>query len=363
MSESPLLQNGKIGNLEIKNRIAMAPMTRGRASPDGVPKEIMKVYYQQRSNAGLIISEGTFISEQGIGWNNAPGIYTKEQADAWKPITAAVKDEGSVFFCQLWHTGRASHSSFRKDGRLPFAPSAIAINAEYVHTPNGKQAPEVPKEMTIEDIKQTVEDFKNAAQFAKDAGFDGIEIHSANGYLLDTFLQSKTNQRTDNYGGSFENRFRFLSEVIEAVTKVFPSENVGVRLSPNGVYNDMGSQDYIESYSYYLDELNKFNLAYVHIMDGLGFGFHNLGEQFTLDIARKHYNGTIISNCGYTIEDGVKAISENKSDFVAYGRPYISNPDLVNRIKNNWPINENPGFEYLYSDGEKGYIDYTNYSE
>jgi len=352
-----------MGDLKIKNRVAMAPLTRGRAGESGIANQLMTKYYKQRAGAGLIITEGTFVSDMARGWVGAPGIYTQEMTEGWKPVTEAVKSEGTAIFMQLWHTGRASHSSFHKNGEKPVAASAIALTGEYIHTPIGKQSYEVPEEITIENIKATVEDYRKAAANAKAAGFDGVEIHAANGYLIDSFLQSKTNKRTDNYGGSFENRFRFLKEIIAAVSSELNSTQIGVRLSPNGIYNEMGSPDFIESFSYYLQELNKLNLGYVHVMDGLGFGFHNLGEPFTLDIVRKNYSGTVISNCGHSIEDAEAIISTGKADLVAFGRPFISNPDLVQRIQNRWSLNEYNNSEHWYGGGEVGYTDYPAFNE
>ena len=365
MSNSSLLSTGaKIGVLALRNRVAMAPLTRGRAVDGGVANELMATYYSQRASAGLIISEGTFISEAAKGWVGAPGIFTDEMSAGWKTSVDAVHAKGALFFAQLWHCGRASHSTFRKDLSLAVAPSAIAINADYIHSPTGKHAHEVPRAMNADDIKQTLQDYKNAAEKAKAAGFDGVEIHSANGYLLDSFLQTKTNQRTDDYGGSLENRFRLLREVIEVVTQVLPSDRVGVRLSPNGVYNDMGSPDYKEAFTYYLEELNKLSLGYVHVMDGLGFGFHQLGEPFTLEHVRQSYKGTVIANCGHTTEDGERFIDQGLADIVAFGRPFISNPDLVDRIANKWPIDQQgqtPTF--WYTPGPEGYTDYPTYPE
>mmetsp|Transcript_67755 Transcript_67755/g.102164 ORF Transcript_67755/g.102164 Transcript_67755/m.102164 type:complete len:376 (-) Transcript_67755:66-1193(-) len=361
---SSLLSKGAvIGDLNVKNRVVMAPLTRSRAGEFGIPNQLMAKYYTQRSGAGLIITEATNISDIARGWNGAPGIYTQEMIDAWKSLTNTVKKGDTIFFMQLWHTGRASHSSFHKNGEKPVAASAVVLNGEYIHTPIGKQPYETPEELSVENIKKTVEDYRKAAANAKAAGFDGVEIHAANGYLIDTFLQSKTNKRTDNYGGSFENRFRFLKEIIEAISLELDSTRIGVRLSPNGVFNDMGSPDYMEAFSYYLRELNKFKLGYVHVMDGLGFGFHKLGEPFTLDIVRKNYMGTVISNCGHSIEDGESIISSGKADLLAFGRPFISNPDLVERIRKKYPLTEYNNSEHWYSGGEVGYTDYPTLNE
>jgi len=349
-----------IGDKQLQNRIALAPLTRGRATDQGVVKDIHATYYSQRAGAGLLITEATSISDQARGWVGAPGIYTNEQTEAWKPVTQAIHEKGSVIFLQLWHTGRSSHSDFHANGELPVAASEIAITGE-VHTPLGKKPYEVPHALTIDEIKQTVQDYKRAAENAKAAGFDGVEIHSANGYILDNFLQSKTNHRTDEYGGSFENRFRFLREVIEAILTVFPANQIGVRLSPNGVYNDMGSQDFRESFTFYIQEIAKYNLGYLHVMDGLAFGFHQLGEPFTIQEARKNYPGILIANCGYDIENAKSVIDAGYADLVAFGRPFITNPDLVERFKNNWPLAELSPPPTWYTRGPEGYIDFPPY--
>ena len=355
-----LLSPFQLQDLSLKNRVVMPPLTRGRAIDRGIPNNLMAEYYSQRTGVGLIITEGTFISNQANGWVNAPGIYTEEQTEGWKQVVSAVHAKDTPLFMQLWHCGRASHSSFH-DGRLAVAPSAIKINEEYIHTPQGKQPHETPRALETEEIPQIVEDYRKAAENAKRAGFDGVEIHSANGYLLDSFLQSKTNQRTDKYGGSVENRYRFLKEVVEAVITVFPSRRVGVRLSPNGVYNDMGSPDYRSTFLYVAQELNSYGLAYLHILDGLAFGFHDLGEPMSLAEFRQVFTGAIIGNCGYTQTTAEAAIREGNADLIAFGRAIISNPDLVERFANNWPLNPDPELKIWYSPGKEGYTDFATY--
>lgn len=356
-----ILQPLSLHDLELSNRIAMAPLTRARAGKERIPNDLMVEYYTQRASAGLIIAEATSISEQGLGWVESPGIYTDEQRNGWKKITDAVHTKGGKIFLQLWHCGRASHSSFH-DGEPAVAPSAIKHGGEYIHTPNGKQPYEVPRALETEEVALVVNDYKAAAKRAKDAGFDGIEIHSANGYLLDQFLQSKTNHRTDQYGGSVENRGRLLQEVLQAVFEVWPENRVAVRLSPNGAFNDMGSTDYRETFTYIIKQLNKYNLAYLHAMDGLGFGFHELGEPFTLAEIRKIFDKPLMGNCGYDEETAEKAIQENLADMIAFGRPFISNPDLIERFSNNWPLNpEAPVTDWYAPTGAKGYIDFPFY--
>jgi N-ethylmaleimide reductase len=258
--------------------------------------------------------------------------------------------------------GRASHSSFHK-GKLAVAPSAIKINEPYIHTPTGKQPHEVPRALDTSEIPRVVDDYRRAAQRAKETGFDGVEVHGANGYLIDTFLQSKTNHRTDQYGGSVENRFRFLKEVVEGVTSVWPAQRVGVRLSPNGSFNDMGSPDFREQFTFVATQLDRFSLAYLHVMDGLAFGFHKLGEPMTLAEFRQVFHAPLIGNCGYTRETAEKAIAEGHADLIAFGRPFISNPDLVERFKNGWPLAElAPMSDWYLPIGERGYTDFPVYA-
>jgi len=355
---SVLFQPFWLHDLTLSNRIVLSPMTRGRAGVARLPNRLMAGYYTQRSSAGLLITEATTISEEANGWNESPGIYTDEMTEGWKHTTNAVHENGGVIFLQLWHTGRASHSSFH--GGMPaVAPSAIKINEEYIHTPIGKQAHEVPRALETSEIPRVVEDYRRAAERAKEAGFDGVEVHGANGYLIDTFLQSKTNRRTDEYGGSVANRYRFLKQVIELVTSVWPAHRVGVRLAPNGTYNDMGSPDFREQFTFVADQLEDFGLGYLHVVDGLAFGFHKLGVPMTLAEFRKVFRGPVMGNCGYTKQTAEKAIAAGDADLVSFGRPFISNPDLVERFRNDWPLAEPAPMSDWYSPvGAKGYTDF-----
>jgi 2,4-dienoyl-CoA reductase-like NADH-dependent reductase (Old Yellow Enzyme family) len=355
---SVLYQPFRLHDLTLRNRIVLAPLTRGRAGSARLPNRLMAQYYVQRSSAGLLITEATTISEEANGWNKSPGIYTDQMTEGWKQITKAVHDKSGVIFLQLWHTGRASHSSFH--GRKPaVAPSAIKINEPYIHTPIGKQPHEVPRALETSEIPRIVTDYRRAAERAREARFDGVEIHAANGYLIDEFLQSKTNHRTDAYGGSIENRYRFLKEVVEAITSVWPAGRVGVHLAPNGSYNDMGSPDYREQFTYVASQLDHFGLAYLHVVDGLAFGFHNLGEPMTLDEFCKVFHGPLMGNCGYTKETAEKAVAEGHADLISFGRPFISNPDLVERFKNSWPLAVEAPMSDCYSPtGAKGYTDF-----
>ena len=246
-SQSVLQTPFNIRGLTLKNRIVMAPMTRARAGEERLANPLIAEYYRQRASAGLLITEGVLVSRQGIGWMNAPGIYTDEQAEAWRQVVEAVHAQGTPIFLQLWHCGRASHSSFHQEEGLPVAPSAIKLDGDPIHTPAGNEPYETPRALETEEISAVVADYRKAAERARAAGFDGVELHAANGYLIDEFLQSKTNKRTDRYGGSLENRFRFLGEILEALQTVLPNGAMGVHLSPNGNFNDMGSPDFRET--------------------------------------------------------------------------------------------------------------------
>ncbi|WOO41955.1 alkene reductase [Rubellicoccus peritrichatus] len=353
-----LLEPYTLQDLDLSNRIAMAPMTRARAGVDRIPNALMAEYYAQRASAGLIITEATTISESANGWVESPGIYTDAMVEGWKTVVDAIHAKGGTVFLQLWHCGRASHSDFHA-GELPVAPSAIKINEEYIHTPKGKQPYETPRALETNEIPGLIADYRRAAERAKEAGFDGIEVHSANGYLLDEFMQSKTNHRTDDYGGSVENRFRLLRQILQSVTEVWPANRVAVRLSPNGGFNDMGSPDYREQFIYAATELDKFGLAYLHVMDGLAFGFHELGEAMTLADFRAVFNGPLMGNCGYTQETAEQAIADGHADMIAIGRPFISNPDLVDRFTNGLSLNPDSDVSTWYSPtGAAGYTDF-----
>ncbi|MEM8680484.1 MAG: alkene reductase [Planctomycetota bacterium] len=358
-SSSALFRPLAMGDLTLPNRIVMAPLTRGRAGDRRIPNAMMAEYYGQRASAGLIISEATVISPQAIGWIDSPGIYTDEMESGWRDVVDAVHQRGGRMFLQLWHMGRASHSDFH-DGALPVAPSAVAIQGDHIHTPSGKKPYEVPRALELEEIPQVIDDYLVAARRAKAAGFDGVEVHAANGYLLDQFLQSKTNQRTDAYGGSIENRFRLLGEVVDAISSVWPTNQVGVRLAPNGAYNDMGSPEYRELFLYVAQQLDR-GLAYLHIMDGTAFGFHELGPPVTLADVRQVYAGRLVGNVGYTKAAAEQAIDSGDADLIAFGRPYLSNPDLVARFAHDWPLAETADMSVWYSPGPEGYTDFPPY--
>lgn len=363
---SLLLSQFKIGDLILKNRVVMAPLTRGRAGTSRVPNDIMKTYYEQRASAGLIISEATAVSAQGYGWYGAPGNYTEEHSEAWKGIVEAVHAKGGKIFMQLWHMGRQSDPSFHESNEI-VAPSAIKIPGDgHVRNAHRVSVPfSTPRALLTEEIPVIVQDYKKSAALAKAAGFDGVEIHGANGYLIDTFLQSATNLRTDRYGGSVENRYRFLGEIVEAIKEVYPANRIGVRVSPNGVYGGMGSEDNIETFEYVARQLKPHGLAYLHVMDGLNFGFHGKTRPFNLFDFKTWYGNTLIGNITYTKDTAEGALRSGAVDLIAFGRPFISNPDLVERFEKNLPLNPDASHEAYYNtdDGAKGYTDFPFYAE
>eukprot|EP00600_Ochromonadales_sp_CCMP1393_P004432 CAMPEP_0174962598 /NCGR_PEP_ID=MMETSP0004_2-20121128/4868_1 /TAXON_ID=420556 /ORGANISM="Ochromonas sp., Strain CCMP1393" /LENGTH=377 /DNA_ID=CAMNT_0016211139 /DNA_START=27 /DNA_END=1160 /DNA_ORIENTATION=- len=369
MSNLTLLIETSIGDQTAKNRIALAPLTRGRCGREQVPNDASRDYYVQRSTAGLVITEATVISKGGNGWAGAAACYTPEQMEGWKKVCDAVhaQDAKNIIYLQLWHMGRTTHSCFH--GLQPVSASDVAAEGQVTDYDLSKKKYEVPRPLEVSEIPGIVEEYRHAASLAKEAGMDGVEVHAANGYLLDQFLQSCSNKRTDDYGGSVENRFRLLKEVLEAVKTVFPSTRIGVRLSPNGAFNTMGSEDNWELFTYVISELNKLNLAYVHVMDGLGFGFHAKCKQMKLADVRKLFDGVIIGNCGYEKLTAEGAINTGAADMIAFGRPYIANPDLPARFANDWPLAEGnmetwwmyPGFPE--GDPNVGYTDYPEHSE
>jgi len=346
----------QVGSLNLPNRIVMAPLTRGRAGKERIPNDLMVEYYAQRADAGLIITEATQISEQGAGWDESPGIHTAAQVQGWQKITEAVHARGGRIVLQLWHTGRASHPDFQPGGALPVSASAIAINGES-HTPNGKQAYVAPRPLELDEIPGVVQQYAEATRRAQAAGFDGVEIHGANGYLIDQFLRDSANQRTDAYGGSVENRARFLLEVTAAVVNAWSSDRVGLRLSPTNPYNDMRDSDPKTTFTYAATALNDFNLAYLHILEALpGHFLAAEGERYTPAI-RDAFKGVLMVNGGYDAEKGEAAIANGEADLVAYGVPFIANPDLVERFRLGAPLNP-PDPSTFYTKGEKGYTDY-----
>ncbi|SOC79205.1 N-ethylmaleimide reductase [Salinimicrobium sediminis] len=355
-----LLQAYNMNGLELPNRVVMAPMTRSRADNAGnkPTADLHGEYYKQRASAGLIIAEGSQISEKAVGYINTPGIYTEEQVKGWKEVTRKVHEANGRIFLQLWHVGRMSHPDFH-DGELPLAPSAINPN-DKSFTPEGFKETVTPKEMSIGEIKETIEDFKKAAENAMKAGFDGVEIHASNGYLLHQFFNGTSNTRSDEYGGSIEKRTRILFDVLDAIKEVVPENKIGIRLNPS-LHDSFGmtlDEETIPGFDHIVQKLNDYNLAYLHLSEP----FTDVSEvpYAETQIAKRYspmYNGTIIINGGFDRESGNKVIEEGNAHLVAYGRPYISNPDLVERFEQNVPLSEFDQ-ETFYSPGKEGYLTY-----
>ena len=360
-SATNLFSSIELGNQTLSNRIVMSPMTRLRA--DGtILTELMATYYAQRANAGLIVTECTMISSTSSGYMNCPGIYSTEQIEGWKLTTKAVHEQEGKIFLQLWHCGRVSHPSLL-DGKLPVAPSAIAATGK-LHTPKGKVEIETPRALESEEIAEIVQQFRTCAKNALEAGFDGIELHGAFGYLIDQFLQDVSNQRSDNYGGSIANRTRFLLEVVAAVTEVWGDNRVGVKLSPSNTFYGMGDSNAKETFSYAIDALNDFNLAYIHLMEASEIDLKNADViNPVLPVFSSIYQRTIITNGGYDKQKGNEILNKQQAELVSYGRPYIANPDLVERFKVNAELNEpNPQTFYGHGDGDDAEVGYTDYS-
>jgi len=345
-----------LGAIKAPNRIVMAPLTRMRAGPGRVPTPLMAEYYAQRATAGLIVSEATAISQQGTGCRNSPGVYTDKQLLGWRRVTEAVHQAGGRIFLQLWHMGRVSHPSFQPDGGLPVAPSAIAPRGQ-VLTENGMQPYVTPRALKQEELPGIVAQYAAGAQRAKLASFDGVEIHNANGYLLDQFLRDGTNHRTDYYGGLVRNRARLTLEVTAAVTKVWGADRVGIRFSPGGVFNDMHDSDSLVTFSHVLHELNRFNLAYVHLIVSTEDDLRHGAAPVPLVALRQAFDGPLIVANGYTYATATQALAEDLADAVAFGRLFIANPDLPERFRLNAPLNQ-PDESSFYGGAENGYTDY-----
>jgi N-ethylmaleimide reductase len=346
--------------ITLRNRVVMAPLTRRRATDDHIPTEIMKTYYEQRSGAGLIIAEATNISRQAVGYLNSPGIFSHQQIEAWKPITHAVHEKGGKMFLQLWHVGRVSHPFIQPNHQLPVSSSALK-SAGVIKTPQGQMEMVAARALVTEEIPGIVNDYFSASLNAVEAGFDGVEIHGANGYLPDQFLHDGSNLRTDKYGGNIENRCRFVLEVTEACCSAIGSERVGIRLSPSGANQGMFDSDVVRLYEFLIQKLNDFDLAYLHLMepyvalDPPDKYAHYL--KVVTPYFRKYFNGILITNVGYNFETGNRVLQEKHADLVAFGKLFISNPDLVYRFSKNAPLNSWDK-ETFYYGGEKGYTDY-----
>lgn len=352
-----LLESIKLGGHTIKNRMAMAPMTRSRANINGVVGNSTVLYYTQRTSAGLIISEAINISEQAIGSPLTPGIYNNEQIEAWKKVTKAVHENGGAIYAQLWHTGRVGHSLV-KNGILPVAPSAIAIQGQQHFTMEGMKDYETPRALTIAEIKQIIQDYKQAAINSIEAGFDGIELHAAFGYLPNQFLADSANQRDDQYGGNNENRNRFVLEVMHEMVSAIGKEKVAIRLSPTSVYNGISHQNPVEQFTLLINELNKMPLSYIHIMNvpfpADQFPHYPLNPVETFGKISHH---TVIANCGYTKETGEAELQKGIAKLISYGTLFLANPDLPKRFEINAELNQ-ADRATMYGGKDQGYIDY-----
>jgi N-ethylmaleimide reductase len=357
MNTPSLFTPVRLGAVEAPNRLVMAPLTRMRAALGRVPTSLMAEYYSQRASAGLIITEATAVCQQGTGCPNTPGIYTDEQVAGWQRVTEAVHHAGGRIFLQLWHMGRISHPSFQPSGGLPVAPSAIAPRSGQALTETGLQPYVTPRALETQELPDVALQYSAGAQRAKTAGFDGVEIHNANGYLLDQFLRDGTNRRTDDYGGSVENRARLTLEVTEAVTKVWGADRVGIRFSPGGVFNDMHDSDPLATFSYVLHELNRFHLGYVHLIVSTEDDIRHGAVPVPLAALRQEFQGPLIVANGFTRETATRAIAEGIADAVAFGRLFLANPDLPERFRLNAPLNT-PDELTFYGGAEKGYTDY-----
>ncbi|NQZ92942.1 MAG: alkene reductase [Moritella sp.] len=358
---SKLFQKANLQNLDLQNRVVMAPMTRARTSqPGNIPNEMMATYYKQRATAGLIISEATQISDDSQGYSFTPGVYTNEQVKGWQPITKAAHDQGAVMFCQLWHVGRVSHPTFQK-GELPIAPSALAPVETKVWISddqgNGNMVDCIqPRAMTQADIGRVINDFAYAAKRAIEAGFDGVEIHGGNGYLIDQFLRTNSNKRTDNYGGTRENRLRFLLEVVDAVIEEIGADKVGVRLAPFITFKDMDCPDIVPTILDASKALQARDIAYMHLSEADWDDAPVIPESFRIEL-RQIFTNTIIVAGSYTQERADEVLNKGYADLVAFGRPFVSNPDLVSRLKNNNELADLDGAT-LFGGNTLGYTDY-----
>jgi len=350
-----------LGSYTLPNRIVLAPLTRNRAAAGNVPTAMNATYYAQRATAGLLITEASQVSPQGVGYPATPGIYSPEQVAGWRLVTEAVHTSGGRIFLQLWHVGRISHPSLQPNGALPVAPSAIAAEGE-AQTYEGSKPFVTPRALETTEIPGIVEQFRQGALNALLAGFDGVEIHGANGYLLDQFLRDGTNQRTDNYGGLIENRARLHLEVTEAVVSVWGANRVGVRLSPNGTFNNMHDSNPKATFGYLVEALNRFGLAYLHLMEPSEADIRHGGTPIPTSYFRPIFQGNLMTNSGYDRAKGDAVIASGNADLVSFGTLFLANPDLPERFKFNAPLNQ-PDSTTFYGGDEKGYIDYPTLKE
>lgn len=346
-----------LGSLELKNRTVMAPMTRSRATSDNIPVDLMTEYYRQRSGAGLIITEGTSPSPNGLGYSSIPGIFNQKQVEGWKKVTDAVHNEGGKIFVQLMHTGRIGHQLNLPEGVEILAPSAVKAAGQMFTVKAGMQDHPEPRAFTSEEVKSTIKEYVDAAKNAVEAGFDGVELHAANGYLIEQFINPGTNKRSDEYGGSIENRSRFLLEIAEQTANAIGKEKVGVRFSPYGAFNDMPAYGEVdETYTYLAEKLNELEILYIHVLD------HSQGNASpditrVKDIIRSRFQNIMIFCGGFNKQKAEEELKKGIADLIAFGITFLANPDLVERMKTGAELNQ-PDFDTLYTPGEKGYTDY-----
>ena len=351
-----ILSPYKMGDLRLSNRMVMAPMTRGRAVEGNVPGPLSVTYYTQRASAGLIITEGSQVNPQGVGFYRTPGIHTRQQVSGWKDVTGAVHSAGGKIFCQLWHVGRMSHPDFLGGG-LPVAPSALPVGEE-IHTPLGKKPIPVPRALGTGEIPGIVQQFRNGARHAKQAGFDGVEIHGANGYLLDQFLRTGSNRRTDRYGGSLANRSRLPLEVTEAVAGVWGANRVGYRISPHFSLHAMSDENPRETFAYLARELGRIRIGYIHLVEPVGGRLGPVQPDMQMaPLIRSEFDGTLMLNGGYDAGSANAAIESGLADLVSFGVLFLANPDLPERFMRNSSLNQED-MATFYTGEEKGYTDY-----
>jgi N-ethylmaleimide reductase len=361
MSQTKLFEPFKLGPITLPNRVVMAPLTRNRAIPSSfVPSPLAADYYGQRASAGLLITEASQVSQQGQGYQDTPGIYSKEQVEGWRKVTDRVHDKGGRIFIQLWHVGRISHDSLQPNGGKPVAPSAIRARGKTFVNGTFTEISE-PRALELSEIPGIIEDFKRATENAIAAGFDGVEIHGANGYLLDQFAKDGANQRTDGYGGSIENRARLMLEVSKAAVAVAGAERTGIRISPVTPANDISDSNPQPLFDYIVDQLNALKLVYIHVIEGATGGPRD-NAPFDYASLRRRFKQAYIANNGYDAALAKKVLDANAADLIAFGKPFISNPDLVERLKQGAPLNEWDKNTF-YGGGAKGYTDYPTLGE
>jgi N-ethylmaleimide reductase len=361
MKNEVLFDAYELSGTELKNRIVMAPMTRSRAIKN-IPNDLIALFYGQRADAGLIITEGTSPSPNGLGYSRIPGIFNKDQIDGWKKVTNSVHEKGGKIFVQMMHTGRVGHELNLPAGAKVLAPSAVKCPGQIWTDQSGLQDYPVPDAMSADEVQNAKKEYIESAKNAVLAGFDGVELHAANGYLLEQFISPGTNQRTDEYGGNYINRSKFVLEVAEEVSKAIGKEKVGIRFSPYGVASGMILYPEIhETYNYLAKELDKIGIAYIHLVDHSSMGAPIVPKEIKENI-RKLFHNTLILSGGYDKQRAVSDLTSGAADLIAFGKPFINNPDLVIRLKNNYPLSANLDVSTFYTPDEKGYTDYPLYN-